>query len=286
MSLWKHWIDENTFEDVWGARRRMITNEYGSHTCLVDYPLAQADSIDDLKQYPWPDSSWWDFSSLPDVIKTINLQQEYHLRYRMGSIFETAWSLCGLDTILLNFALKPQLVEYMMDRILEVHTANLIQVMELSQDQIDMVYLYDDLAQQNGLLMSEQMWKQIIAPRQKKLFDLAHSYGKSVMMHICGDIGPLVKGLSEIGVDLLNPIQTSAMKMDYPEIKSKFGDWIAFHGGIDIQQFLPNATPQEVQEQVQRAKELLGHSGGYILTPTHHIQADTPLENILAIYGK
>jgi uroporphyrinogen decarboxylase len=282
---WARRRDESTFEDVWGARRRTITNDYGTHECLCDYPLAKANTIEELKQYAWPEPSWWDFSTFGEVVDQVNPGNEYHLRYRMGSIFETAWSLCGLDTMLLNLVLQPEWAGYLMDRVVEIHLENLRQVMRCAGDRIDMVYLYDDLAQQHGLLMSPETWRQTIAPRQARLFDLAQQLEKPVMLHSCGDIRLLIPDLAAIGVALLNPIQTSAMNMDYPQIKDVYGSLVCFHGGIDIQQFLPGATVEQVRCEVERARQILGNGGGYICAPTHHIQADTPLENILALYG-
>jgi len=283
-SRWKHWISDDVFEDVWGARRKLLSNEFGVHECLFGYKLADAKSIEDLQKYNWPKPGWWNFDCLDKVLDKINPNQEYHLRYRIGSIFETAWSLRGLDNMLMDLAVNPNLACYIMDRITEVHLENLRTVLDKAADKIDMVYSYDDLAQQNSTLMSRDMWMSTIALRQKKLFDLATKYNKPVMYHTCGDIKTLIKDLSEIGVDLLNPVQTSALKMNFRQIKNEYGQMVAFHGGIDIQQLLPNGSLDQVKSEIALAKQYLGRDGGYILAPTHHIQADTPLENILAIY--
>jgi uroporphyrinogen decarboxylase len=129
------------------------------------------------------------------------------------------------------------------------------------------------------------MWKNTVAARHKKLFSIAKKHNKAVMYHCCGNVMPLIDELIEIGVDVLNPLQPLAINTDYKTLKKRFGSKITFHGGIDIQQLLPNGTVQQVKETVEQAKEYLGAEGGYILAPAHHIQADTPIENILAIYG-
>ena len=271
--------------DIWGARRRLSENAFAAYDELCDYPLADAKSIDDLKRHPWPSPDWWDFSELNRVIDRINPEREYHLRFRIGSIFETAWSLCGIDRILEDLILQPDIPAYMMDRITEVHMENLKRVMEIAGDRIDMLYSYDDLAGQQDLLMSPQMWRKTVKVRQEKLFALAASYGKPLMYHCCGNICPLINDLIDIGVNVLNPIQPLALKMDFETLKRTYGDSLTFHGGIDIQQLLPRGLPRQIIDEVKRTREILGANGGYILAPAHHIQSDTPVENILALYG-
>jgi uroporphyrinogen decarboxylase len=284
-SAWRSDTPDGMRTDIWGAKRKISQSGQAIYEELCEYPLRDADSIEELAEYQWPQPQWWDFTELSNVIKQVNPAQEYHLRFRIGSIFETAWSLCGLDRMLENLILKPQLPCYMMDRITEVHMENLRCVMETAGDKIDMLYSYDDLAGQNGLLLSPQLWSQTIKVRQEKLFALARSFEKPLMYHCCGRIDPLIEPLIDIGVSVLNPLQPLAIETDFAELKQRYGLRLTFHGGIDIQELLPNGTPQQVKEEVQRIKTTLGQDGGYILAPAHHIQAGTPVENILAVYG-
>ena len=284
-SAWKRSRPDGIKKDIWGACRKRIKNEFADYEDLCEFPLANADTIEDLQKYNWPKPNWWNFSRLSEIIENINPNDQYHLRWRMGSIFETSWSLTGFDKFFMDLALKPELPCYIMDRITEIHIENLKQVLAIASDKIDMVYLYDDIASQQNLLMSIDMWKNTVALRHKKLFSIAKEHNKAVMYHCCGNVIPLIDELIEIGVDVLNPLQPLAINTDYKTLKEKFGSKLTFHGGIDIQQLLPNGTAQQIKETVHKAKEFLGNNGGYILAPAHHIQADTPIENILAIYG-
>jgi len=284
-SAWKRTRPDGIKNDVWGACRKRIKNEFADYEDLCQWPLANASSIEDLKNHNWPLPDWWDFSRLEEITERVNPNHKYHLRWRMGSIFETSWSLVGFDKFFMDLALAQELPCYIMDRITEIHIENLKRVLELAGDKIDMVYLYDDIASQQNLLMSVDLWKKTIAPRQKKLFSIAKANGKSVMYHCCGNMVPLIDELIEIGVDVLNPLQPLAVNIDYETLKKRFGNKITFHGGIDIQELLPHGTAEQVSEEVERAKRILGENGGYILSPAHHIQADTPIENILALYG-
>lgn len=285
LSAWRVDTRDGRKVDIWGAKRRISQSGQAVYEELCEYPLRDANSIRELRGYQWPQPQWWDFTELSNVIEQVNPAAEYHLRFRAGSIFETAWSLCGLDRMLENLMLRPELPCYIMDRITEVHTENLRRVMEIAGNKIDMLYSYDDLAGQHGLLLSPQLWSQTVKVRQGKLFALARSYGKPLMYHCCGRIDPLIERLIDIGVDVLDPLQPLALAEDFAELKGRYGRRLTFHGGIDIQQLLPRGTRQQVKEEVERIKSILGRDGGYILAPAHHIQPDTPIENILALYG-
>lgn len=104
------------------------------------------------------------------------------------------------------------------------------------------------------------------------------------MFHTCGAVREAIPALIDIGVDILNPIQPAARGMEPEGLKADFGDRLAFHGGIDVQYMLPHASPAEVRAETRRRCEILGAGGGYILAPSHNLQPDIGLDNILAMY--
>jgi uroporphyrinogen decarboxylase len=157
-------------------------------------------------------------------------------------------------------------------------------VLDLAGDRIDMVYFYDDVATQNSLMMSPETWRTEVRPFHEQLVEAAHARGVPVMYHCDGSIYRLIPELIDMGVDLLNPIQPDAKDMDARRLKQEFGDRLSFHGGIDIVGVLPRGTPDEVRDAVRDCVEVLGRDGGYILCSSHHIQPDTPVENVLALY--
>jgi uroporphyrinogen decarboxylase len=283
--MWRSKQPDGSNRDIWGACRRAVSNDFGQYDELFSFPLAGVSDLQELRQYRWPRPEWWDFSSLPEVIQKLNDTALYNVRYRVGSIFETAWSLVGLSEFLLDLASAPGKPVYIMERIAETQLDNLSRVLAEAGDQIDIVYFYDDLATQNGLLISPRLYERHVQPFHRRIFDLAHRYGKPVMMHCCGSAYALIPRLIDMGLAILNPVQTSAKNMLPEKLAAEFGEQIAFHGGIDVQEFLPRARPEEVRENVTRTSGILGANGGYICAGSHHIQADTPLENILAMYA-
>jgi uroporphyrinogen decarboxylase len=172
-----------------------------------------------------------------------------------------------------------------MDRIAEVHVENLHQVLTRAHDLIDIVYFYDDLASQEGLLMSAAMYARMIQPYHARIIQVASSFGKPVMMHSCGSVYRLIPRLIDMGLSILNPIQTTARGMDPETLAREFGNQLVFHGAIDVQRLLPTATPEAIRKHVATMDQVLGSHGGYIRSGSHHLQADTPLENVLAMYS-
>jgi uroporphyrinogen decarboxylase len=174
--------------------------------------------------------------------------------------------------------------EYIIDRLLEVHLANLETVLQLAGDKLDMIYTYDDVATQNSLLISPEAWRKSVKPRHQKILDLIHRYGKPAMYHCDGAVAPLIPELIDIGVNVLNPIQPDSRGMEPAGLKAKYGQQLTFHGGVDIIKTLPRGSVEQVRQEVRARVQVLGAGGGYIMCSSHHIQPDTPLENVLAMY--
>jgi uroporphyrinogen decarboxylase len=282
--MWRQRLPGGDYYDLWGHHIRIVENENGSYEEFATWPLSQATSVDELKDHPWPEPDWWDFSPLPEVMKHLDQEEEYHIRFRIGSVFELSWQLRGMAEFLIDLARTPEIPMYIMDRLTEVYLENTRRVLELAGDRLDMVYLYDDVATQNSLMISGGMYRKYVQPHHIRLMELIKSYHIPVMYHCDGAIYPLIPELIDMGIDLLNPVQADAKEMDPERLKAEFGDRLSFHGGIDIIKTLPRGTEEDVRNEVRERIRVLGKNGGYIMASSHHIQSDTPLENVLAMY--
>lgn len=282
--MWRQILPDGSLYDIWGVHYRVEQHQFGRYEAHAGYPLGDADSVAALKSHLWPQPDWWNFSELPAMIDRLQQDGPFHVRFRLGSFFEQAWALRGLEKFMMDLVINPDIPRYIMDRILEVHLANLETVLAVVGDRLDMVYTYDDVATQKSLMISPALWREVIKPRHQKILELAHQHGKATMYHCDGAIAPLIPELIEIGVDVLNPIQTDSPGMAPDTLKEKFGDRLTFHGGIDIIKTLPQGTTAQVQQEVKARIDTLGRSGGYIMCSSHHIQPDTPLDNVLAMY--
>ena len=282
--FWSQVSDEGYIYDLWNHCFKRIETEFGSYDNYCNFPLEDAKTISDVKNHDWPKPEYWDYKLAQEFVNTLDFYQEYHIRFRVGGIFETAWQLTGMTNFLTDLITSPKIPEYIMDLITDIHVENIREVSSVLNDRLDMIYFYDDVASQKNLLMSRDMWMKYIRPRQQRIIDEAKEFDIPVMYHSDGAISEIIPDLIDMGVDLLNPIQCNLPGMDPKELKSKYGNKISFHGGIDIQDTLPHGTPNEVQKEVLERISVLGENGGYIMSSSHHIQPDSPIQNVLAMY--
>ena len=280
-------LSDGSFYSIWGSHRKLFSNEFSTYEEYASYPLAEAKSVAEVESWSrWPKTEYWDWNTVVPEIQNINKTTRYHIRYDVGGIFESSWGIYGLDRFLTELYDHPEIPCAIMDCYTDLMISNVHSLMSKAQGLIDIVYTYDDVATQNSLLLSPAMWRKFIFPRHLRLNKVIKSYGLKILYHSCGAIYPLIEPLvEEMGIDVLNPLQPRAAKMDMEKIKSVFGSRIAFHGGIDLQQTMSQGTPTDVKNEVADRIRVLGNGGGYICTTAHYIQADTPLENVIAMYS-
>jgi len=199
--------------------------------------------------------------------------------------FERAFEMQGMNKFLMNLALYPDFAEALLKMNLAYCKQHMGHFLEAIGENIDIIKIGDDLGSQDRLMISPKMYRQMLKPLHAELiaFIKARTNAK-VFFHTDGDVFDLIDDFIEIGVDVLNPIQTSAGKMsDLNALKNQFGDKLVFCGAIDTQHILPSGTPQEVRDEVKRVIEILGEGGGYMVASVHTIMNEVPPENILAM---
>ncbi len=280
-------------DDHWGVPRVRIETGSGQHTSVyrevIDFPLKQAASLEEIRDYPnWPSPDWFDYDGIAQQVATARQTGKVVVfmgdRMNRCAQLKPAMYLRGIDQILLDFALAPEIVEYIFQRVAGFYMEYARRTFEAAGGGIDIFMTGDDFGTQLGLFVSPDMWRRFLRPGFKAFVDLGHQYGCKVAHHSCGSIKPIIGDLIECGLDILNPVQPGVRDMDRGELKRLFGDRICFHGSISIQQTLPFGTPDDVRAEVQERFDTLGPQGGFIFCTAHNIQADTPTENILALF--
>ena len=158
-------------------------------------------------------------------------------------------------------------------------------VLKAAKGRIDLVLCGDDFGSQRGLLISPEKFNLLFAAKKQELFNLIHHHGAKVSHHCCGSSLKLIPRFIEIGMDAVQTIQPQAAGMNPYSLKQQFGEQLTLHGAVDVQGWLQFANPDEIEKEVYQLLDIVGAKGGYILSPSHNIQPDTPLENVLALYG-
>lgn len=258
-----------------------VTDEFGVvwSTNALDRgaPLAYSLPEADLSSYTFPDPT--DPSRFTGLAEWCADNREHYACIWVGAIWERATFMRSMEELLLD------LVEHraFVDELLEHLTDNVLRTMEalFALGEFDCCCLSDDYGAQRSLLMSPADWRALIKPRLARMIALANAHGRQTFLHSCGCVEEIVPDLIEIGLDILHPIQPETM--DIQMLKREYGRDITFCGGVPTQHLLPDGTPDAVRAEVRRLKQTMGIGGGYILEPGITLQADVPLDNVIAL---
>ncbi len=270
-----------SYTDEWGIgfRRAEYTTKFGtgSYTEITSHPLADDAA---LSGYVAPDPHRSELYQEPARVVREYKDQYWITGVTVCTIFETAWALRGLDRLLMDLSLNPDVAEAILDIPFHFHLSAAKRLAELG---VDMIWTGDDIGAQSSMIMSPEMWRHFLKPRMARFVSEVKAINPQlkVAYHSDGAIWPVVPDLIEIGIDVLNPLQPASM--DPAEVKRLYGDKLCFWGSIDEQYTLPFGSPQEVSNEVRKRMETVGKDGGLILGPTHHVQLDTPMENFWAM---
>lgn len=205
-----------------------------------------------------------------------------------GSIFQKAQSLRGFDQFLLDLLERKDFALHLMSILTAFYKKVLKNFLGVTGKYLDVIKMADDLAIQDSLWMSPNLYREMIKPFHKELFATIKKEAPNtkILFHSCGAKRNLIPDLIDAGIDILNPVQVSSKGMDTEALKKEFGKKIAFWGGIDTQHILPYGNKKQVIEETEKRIRHLSVGGGYVLGAVHNIQPKVPCENILAMYQK
>lgn len=277
-------FDNGAFEDIWGVIKAPVRNEFGAYNESQYLPFAEMTSLEQVEKHRWPSADWYDFSTLRDKCRQYEDYAVYLGRPGYMDLINGIAFGRGVEQVLLDIAIEDPVFMAIMEKRANFFLTLCERALDAAGDCIDILFMGDDYGTQNGLLMHPETWRRLFKPRMKAMIDLAHSHDCKVIHHSCGSTRLIMEDFIEIGLDCLQTIQPQAVGMDPAELKQEFGNRLCFHGAIDVQGGLQKATPDEVRQMVRDRIAVMNKGGGYICAPSHNIQPDTPLENVLAMY--
>jgi uroporphyrinogen decarboxylase len=276
-----YYMDSKPYVDEWGVGWKIQRYEtpfgQGYYTEIASHPLANETAI---SSYCPPDPNRPELY-LDSERMIRDFKDEYWIvGVTVTTIFETAWALRGLEQMLLDMAMDSDLANQIFEIPFQYHLTAAKKLVELGAD---MIWTGDDMGTQHQMMISPCMWRTYFKLRMATFISELKAINPrlKIAYHTDGNVEPIIPELIEIGLDVLNPVQSASM--DPAEIKRRYGKRLSFWGTIDEQRTLPFGTPQDVAGEVHQRLETVGYDGGLILAPTHHVQLDTPLENFWAM---
>lgn len=266
--------------DLWGVAHEPGSRE-AMHMTYMRCPLKNAETIEELEAYPYPDFSVGDASHQEREVEEIHAQGLAAVGNMQCTVWETSWYLRGMENLMADMMCDPEMAAYVLDKVTE---QSIIRAQSFAKAGADILYLGDDIGMQHTPMMSMELYREWLFPRLKKVIDAARAVKPDIVVfyHSCGFVTPFIPSLIEAGVDVLNPIQSECM--DFKEIYEQYGQQIAFHGTIGTQTTMPFASPEEVIRTVHQNLDIAvqGKGKGLMVAPTHLLEPEVPWENILA----
>jgi uroporphyrinogen decarboxylase len=277
------------YHDEWGITQRK-PRPHGLYYSVWKAPLEKPDlTVQDIARHAWPRLDD------PQRIEGLRQQAENYraagyavvLKDPFAGIFEMAQRIVGMENLLVMMASEPALAGAVFEKMVELKLGFWEMALPRLADVVDVISQADDYGTQISQIISPRMFRQQLKPHWKIVFDCVRRLAPDArrFFHSCGNVRPLLPDFIELGVEILNPVHVTATGMEPVALKRDFGDALVFWGGgVETQGILPSGTPQEVRDNVRRNIEALAPGGGYVFNTIHNIQADVPVENLIAMY--
>jgi uroporphyrinogen decarboxylase len=253
----------------------------GAFNQIDHYPLANA-SEEEALAYRFPDAHLEEL--LAPMAEVARHAGDYFLGCDISPcVFEIYWRLRGMENTMMDMAAEPEFAAALLQ-----HCADF--TIRLGEEAcrrfpLDWLWTGDDIAGQQGMLMSPALWRELVKPHLRRVVAVGKSHGLPVAYHSCGAVRPVIADLIDIGIDVLNPVQCNCPGMDPLELKQEFGTALTFMGGVDTQELLPHGAADDVRRATARLLEgMTSDGGGYILAASHTVPPETPDDNIFAMY--
>ncbi len=267
----------------WGIVCRWVEHGHGGYWDYCDFPLQDLD-MEQAETWPMPSPDEYDYKALreqSDAYKDLAL---YFGNPGLGDILNTTGMLCSMESVYIALAEEDEAWLRLVDRRLDIQLVQMERSLEALQGRIDCIWMGEDLGTQIGPLISLEMFRRVIRPRHQRFIDLAKAYDVPVMMHSCGSSSWAFDDFIEMGIVAVDTLQPEAALMEPGYLKATYGKHLAFHGGFSTAGAVVSGTVEATLQELDSLLEIMMEGGGYLFAPTHLLQDDSSLENVLAVY--
>jgi uroporphyrinogen decarboxylase len=264
------------YKDMNGIPENLKDNELNQHMWAVPSPPWHLDIFND-KCYRF----------FIDKIKKLYETTDYSILLDIGgNLSDIGWFTRGTENFFCDILLDKKGTERLLNKLTDKHIEFIDRVLNGVGAYLDIIIFSEDLGSQNGPFYPLDIFKRVFKPKYKKMYDYVHNNSEcKVFLHSCGSIYELIPDLIDIGLDIINPVQTTAAKMEPERLKKEFGKDLTFWGGgCNYRDILPSKSPNEVKDDVKRRIEILSKDGGFVFNSIHNILPEVPPENIIAMY--
>ena len=277
-------FDDASVMNIWGVRRRPMSNEYGEYSEPVGLPYAGWTTVEEAETFPWPDPDAYDYDAVRTLCETYPDMAIAAGSVHVQDFINSVAMGRGVEQVLMDIALEDPVYLFIVQKRHDFYMRHIERILDAGRGRIDLVLVGDDFGSQRGPLISPDTFNKLFAPKKKELFDMIHAHGAKVTHHCCGSSRALIPDFIACGMDALQTIQIRAAGMDPYKLKADFAGKIVLHGAVDVQGWLQHAATEEIETEVNRLMDEVGRGGGYICGPSHHIQPDVPVQNVLTVY--
>lgn len=244
-------------------------------------PLRGARSIEEIRSFPDPfDPADYDFSGMAGAVRAAHEAGRVAACW-VGRLYETSWPVRGYQEFLIDMIDAPEMAEVLLER----NTRWNIEVAcRAAEAGVDQLLFGDDVANQRTLMFAPGAWRGMLKPRWSAIISAARRIKPDVAAwyHSDGNVTGILDDLVEVGFDMLNPVQPECM--DVLDVKRRYGTRLVIDGGLGTQRVMPFGTAADVHREVRSLIEEVGRDGGLILSPSHSLEPEVPLENIAAFF--
>ena len=264
--------------DIYG-----VGHEHGSeeakHMTYMRNPLKNAQSVEEILEYPLPDFIHADYSHQKAEVEAAHAKGLAAIGDMQCTVWENTWYIRGMEEMMMDMMEEEPMAEVLLDRITELSAAR---AAHYAAAGCDLLFLGDDIGMQRTVMMSERLYCDYLKPRLHRVIEAARAENPDIIVlyHSCGYVEPFIPHLIDAGVDVLNPVQPECM--DFKKIHDMYGDRLSFNGTIGTQTVMPFETPDGVRRKVFENLEIAGDKGGLLCCPTHLLEPEVPWENIEA----